>query len=118
MAGLHPLQTPATLHTSAVAVAAAAVNPKTPTVTEASAMESHSTTAGESEGEGEASPPMKCCCGRVDCVFLKHNYAVLDSVEREVHTAARMGQVSLPLLVDSPYPRQSLFHDILMSSLF
>ena len=38
--------------------------------------------------------PMRCCCGRVDCVFLRHNCTLLDSVEKEVHTAARMGQVS------------------------
>jgi hypothetical protein len=37
---------------------------------------------------------LRCCCGKEDCVFLKHNCSVLSSVERDVHTAARMGQVS------------------------
>ncbi|KAI0007448.1 hypothetical protein F4779DRAFT_629165 [Xylariaceae sp. FL0662B] len=38
---------------------------------------------------------MKCCCGSVECVFLRHNCTVLDSVEKDVHTAARMGQALL-----------------------
>lgn len=37
--------------------------------------------------------PLQCCCGNTDCVLLKHNCSVLDSVERDVHTAARLGQV-------------------------
>jgi hypothetical protein len=36
---------------------------------------------------------MRCCCGKQDCVFLKRNYAVLDTLENDVHNAARMGQV-------------------------
>lgn len=36
---------------------------------------------------------LQCCCGNKDCVFLKHNCSVLDSVEKDVHTAARLGQV-------------------------
>ncbi|KAI1453708.1 hypothetical protein F4805DRAFT_469912 [Annulohypoxylon moriforme] len=38
---------------------------------------------------------MKCCCGSVECVFLRHNCSVLASVEKDVHTAARMGQALL-----------------------
>ncbi|KAI1499883.1 hypothetical protein F5X99DRAFT_419664 [Biscogniauxia marginata] len=38
---------------------------------------------------------MKCCCGSLECVFLKHNQSVLDNVEKDVHTAARMGQALL-----------------------
>lgn len=37
---------------------------------------------------------LHCCCGREDCVFLRHNCSVLLSVERDVHAAAKMGQVS------------------------
>lgn len=40
-----------------------------------------------------ATSPMRCCCGIDECNFLKHNYSVLDSVEKDVHVAARMGQV-------------------------
>ncbi|KAK6082707.1 hypothetical protein SCUP234_04031 [Seiridium cupressi] len=36
--------------------------------------------------------PLKCCCGSAECVFLRHSNSVLDSVEKDVHTAARMGQ--------------------------
>lgn len=38
---------------------------------------------------------LQCCCGKTDCVFLKHNCSVLDSVEKDVHTAARLGQALL-----------------------
>ncbi|KAM7205416.1 myosin-11 [Naviculisporaceae sp. PSN 640] len=38
---------------------------------------------------------MRCCCGREECVFLRHNCSVLLSVERDVHVAAKMGQTLL-----------------------
>ncbi|KAK0658687.1 hypothetical protein QBC41DRAFT_55327 [Cercophora samala] len=45
------------------------------------------------------SPPpgddIRCCCGRQDCVYLRHNCSVLLSVERDVHAAAKMGQTLL-----------------------
>jgi hypothetical protein len=37
--------------------------------------------------------PLKCCCGSIECVLLRHNCSVLDGVEKDVYTAARMGQV-------------------------
>jgi hypothetical protein len=36
---------------------------------------------------------VKCCCGRTDCAFLKHNCSALDDLEKEVRTAAQLGQV-------------------------
>ncbi|KAI0412646.1 hypothetical protein F5X98DRAFT_316436 [Xylaria grammica] len=39
--------------------------------------------------------PLKCCCGSVECVFLRHNNTILDNVEKDVHQAARMGQALL-----------------------
>ncbi|KAI2620276.1 hypothetical protein GGS26DRAFT_594894 [Hypomontagnella submonticulosa] len=39
--------------------------------------------------------PIRCCCGSEECVFLRHNCSVLASVEKDVHTAARMGQALL-----------------------
>lgn len=46
--------------------------------------------------DGPVQPPeLRCCCGREDCVFLRHNCSILLSVERDVHTAAKMGQVCL-----------------------
>lgn len=41
------------------------------------------------------SAALRCCCGRLDCVFLKHNCFVLESVEKDVHVAAKMGQALL-----------------------
>ncbi|KAJ0119008.1 hypothetical protein J7T55_013243 [Diaporthe amygdali] len=38
---------------------------------------------------------LRCCCGNTDCVYLKHNCSVLDSVEKDVHTAAKLGQALL-----------------------
>ncbi|KAH8785220.1 hypothetical protein F5883DRAFT_403145 [Diaporthe sp. PMI_573] len=38
---------------------------------------------------------LQCCCGNIDCVYLKHNCSVLDSVEKDVHTAAKLGQALL-----------------------
>ena len=91
-ADLHPLHTyPSlplpTITTAATAAITTAVGTAIPA--KPPAMESHDAVSDESD------LPMKCCCGRDECVFLKHNCTLLDSVEREVHTAARMGQVSL-----------------------
>src|SRR5439155_21785495 len=36
---------------------------------------------------------IRCCCGQDDCVFLRHNDAQLHGLERNVQTAAQMGQV-------------------------
>ncbi|KAI0164552.1 hypothetical protein GGR52DRAFT_582242 [Hypoxylon sp. FL1284] len=38
---------------------------------------------------------LTCCCGSDGCLFLRHNCSVLASVEKDVHTAARMGQALL-----------------------
>ncbi|KAK8102591.1 hypothetical protein PG984_015737, partial [Apiospora sp. TS-2023a] len=40
-------------------------------------------------------PPMRCCCGDLQCVVLRHNSSVLDSVEKDVHLAASVGQALL-----------------------
>jgi hypothetical protein len=37
---------------------------------------------------------MTCCCGRIDCALLKKNCSILETVEKDVHTAAQLGQVS------------------------
>lgn len=36
---------------------------------------------------------LQCCCGQVGCIYLQHNCSVLDSVENDVRTAAKLGQV-------------------------
>lgn len=38
-------------------------------------------------------PPLRCCCGRSECAYLQHNNAVLEGLERDVATAAQLGQV-------------------------
>ncbi|PGH14574.1 hypothetical protein AJ80_05894 [Polytolypa hystricis UAMH7299] len=36
-----------------------------------------------------------CCCGRPECVYLQHNHAALEGLERDVETAAKLGQALL-----------------------
>ncbi|OHF01522.1 hypothetical protein CORC01_03278 [Colletotrichum orchidophilum] len=40
-------------------------------------------------------PRMRCCCGRHDCAYLKHSCSVLETVEKDVHTAAKLGKALL-----------------------
>ncbi|KAM4065869.1 hypothetical protein HRG_000032 [Hirsutella rhossiliensis] len=42
-----------------------------------------------------SSTTLHCCCGRVDCVFLRKSCSVLETVEKDVHTAAQLGQALL-----------------------
>ncbi|EPE04507.1 hypothetical protein F503_03569 [Ophiostoma piceae UAMH 11346] len=35
---------------------------------------------------------LRCCCGQTGCIYLKHNCTVLESVENDVRTAAKLGQ--------------------------
>jgi hypothetical protein len=39
-----------------------------------------------------------CCCGNPECAMLKRNCSVLETVEKDVQTAAQLGQVSLSAL--------------------
>lgn len=41
-------------------------------------------------------PKIECCCGRPDCAYLQHNTTALESLEKDVDTAARLGQVRVP----------------------
>lgn len=41
-------------------------------------------------------PALRCCCGRTECPELRHNCLALEDLEREVKTAASLGQVSIP----------------------
>jgi len=49
-------------------------------------------------------PDLRCCCGKKDCAYLKHNCVALDDLEQEVRTAAQLGQVSIPVLSTFPPP--------------
>lgn len=35
----------------------------------------------------------ECCCGRASCAYLRHNNEALDGLEKDVRTAAQLGQV-------------------------
>ena len=36
----------------------------------------------------------KCCCGRPHCAFLEHNNVALEGLEKDLRSAAQIGQVS------------------------
>ncbi|VUC25250.1 unnamed protein product [Clonostachys rosea] len=42
-----------------------------------------------------ADSTVHCCCGRPDCAVLKKNTSVLDTVEKDVQTAAQLGKALL-----------------------
>lgn len=64
--------------------------PQNPPTHAAAMMDSNA----DNSAQGAQPSAVRCCCGREDCVYLKHNCTLLKSVERDVHTAAKMGQVS------------------------
>ncbi|PNY27935.1 Uncharacterized protein TCAP_02139 [Tolypocladium capitatum] len=41
------------------------------------------------------SSALHCCCGRIDCILLKRNCSILETVEKDVHMAAQLGQALL-----------------------
>ncbi|KAJ2890780.1 hypothetical protein MKZ38_001371 [Zalerion maritima] len=50
------------------------------------------TTTDRTTADGSS---LECCCGRFECSYLKHNSAVLENVEKDVQTAAKLGQALL-----------------------
>ncbi len=40
-------------------------------------------------------PRVACCCGNEGCAYLRQNTSALEAVERDVRTAAQLGQVCL-----------------------
>jgi len=44
-------------------------------------------------------PRSSCCCGNAACAYLKQNASALEGLEKDVRTAARLGQVSRVFLV-------------------
>ena len=36
---------------------------------------------------------IKCCCGSMQCAFLRHNTAALEGLEKDLMSAAQIGQV-------------------------
>lgn len=41
------------------------------------------------------STTLRCCCGRNDCALLEHNNVALEGLEKDLETAARLGQVRI-----------------------
>lgn len=52
---------------------------------------------GQPDQEDHTTPNLKCCCGRPTCAYLNHNNVTLESLEKDVQTAAKLGQVSFPV---------------------
>lgn len=42
-----------------------------------------------------ASTTLRCCCGRDKCALLEHNNVALEGLEKDLETAARLGQVRI-----------------------
>ncbi|KAJ5180826.1 hypothetical protein N7492_004036 [Penicillium capsulatum] len=42
-----------------------------------------------------ASTALRCCCGRDDCTLLEHNHVALEGLEKDLATAAKLGQALL-----------------------
>jgi hypothetical protein len=49
--------------------------------------------AGRNYSCGEEEGTLQCCCGRRDCAYLRHNNVALGDLEKDLETAARLGQV-------------------------
>ncbi|KAK5051521.1 hypothetical protein LTR84_003173 [Exophiala bonariae] len=43
----------------------------------------------------DPNPKLLCCCGRPECIYLENNNTVLGGIERDLETAARLGQALL-----------------------
>ncbi|KAI9150368.1 hypothetical protein HJFPF1_10134 [Paramyrothecium foliicola] len=65
-----------------------------PSAADRLALDASSAAAATAHDDHDRSP-LQCCCGRVDCALLKKNCSVLEMVEKDVHTAAQLGQALL-----------------------
>ena len=36
---------------------------------------------------------LRCCCGRSECAYLRHNHAAMEGLEKDLRSAAQIGQV-------------------------
>lgn len=64
------------------------------------AIQSFLSTYGQSETGVDGIPHQRsaCCCGNDACAYLKKNESALEGLERDVRTAARLGQVCSDLI--------------------
>jgi hypothetical protein len=56
---------------------------------------SSSSTAAAGNNYCEEEGTLQCCCGRRDCAYLRHNNVALGDLEKDLETAARLGQVCI-----------------------
>ena len=42
--------------------------------------------------------PATCCCGRELCAYLEHNNAAMEGLEKDLQSAAQIGQVGTHLV--------------------
>jgi hypothetical protein len=45
---------------------------------------------------GSSDGRLRCCCGRPECAYLENNNTILGDIERDLETAAQLGQVRAP----------------------
>jgi hypothetical protein len=65
------------------------------------ALQSFLSTYGQGDAASESIPEhhqSACCCGNLDCAYLKQNQDSLDDLEQDVRNAAKLGQVCTALL--------------------
>ena len=65
------------------------------------ALQSFLSTYGQCEADSSSIPEhhqSACCCGNLDCAYLKQNQDSLDDLEQDVRNAAKLGQVCTTLL--------------------
>ncbi|OQD83129.1 hypothetical protein PENANT_c018G09110 [Penicillium antarcticum] len=55
----------------------------------------HCSDSGLSIPTHSTSTTLRCCCGRNDCALLEHNNVALEGLEKDLETAARLGQALL-----------------------
>ncbi|KAK5121080.1 hypothetical protein LTR85_005564 [Meristemomyces frigidus] len=67
---------------------------------------------GQSETHSIPRSPATCCCGNAACAYLFHNQSALEGLERDVRTAAKLGQALLmrheTYIADSEKERQAM----------
>ncbi|KAG9778553.1 hypothetical protein HRR83_002768 [Exophiala dermatitidis] len=52
-------------------------------------------TVANETGHSAGDMKLQCCCGRSECIYLEHNNTLLGGIEKDLETAARLGQALL-----------------------
>ncbi|KKA30002.1 hypothetical protein TD95_003832 [Thielaviopsis punctulata] len=73
--------------------AASSVHPTTPAMGSSPTRLTHTSSAHDSDQDSHEVPTIKCCCGQLDCQYLKNNCVILKNVETDMRAAAALGQL-------------------------